>query len=362
MKKLVRCSVLLCLWSGMPLAVTSGLAAEPDDPTGVETAGVSGVIAPDSDHLTYSGFVKVEKNAERAVFNQVNSDSPYARDTRAGRISFVTAATNFVVRLAYAEVAGERLLSSRGVCLQDGKVALDFTRKHNHRYELKMALQNETPDQARRYDIVLPLADQVEFLGLELDPGGLLEDPPGDTKPCYVAYGDSITQGLWASGPMDDYVSQVAAAMGWSSINLGLCGRMVTPEDSLLCAGPRPDVISVLIGINDCLQQADPEEFRKKYARMLYGLRKLCPKAGIAVITPLPLADPTRWAGVDVERYAAIIRDVVRTQDDPRFFLIEGAPLIPVDSTYFKDGLHPNDRGFAIMAGQLISKMVEGGL
>lgn len=71
----------------------------------------------------------------------------------------------------------------------------------------------------------------------------------------YVAFGDSITAGKWATAEADKYVSLIAAAKGWSYTNKGVNGSRVTDSTFLDAIYATTvgygDVFTSMIGVNN---------------------------------------------------------------------------------------------------------------
>ena len=281
-------------------------------------------------------------------------DSPYSRDSAGARLLFETDATDLVLRVRFAhqqEMPTHTHLLSVGEWRVDGTTRTGFARLWLEGGEQAVALSLDGPRRPRTHEILLPLSDRTEFVGLAVDAETTLCRPVVPAAPTIVAYGDSITQGFFASRPSRSYPDRLAQATGWNVLNLGFSGRRTSPSDALAIAALRPDGIIVLIGENDALFDTDMEEFRARFRRFLGTLSWTCPAVPVWVGTPTPVSG-RKYTAMHLDEYRQAIRDIV-AEAGPAFHLLEGADLLPARSALVKDGLHPNDAGFAVLARAL---------
>jgi lysophospholipase L1-like esterase len=217
-------------------------------------------------------------------------------------------------------------------------------------------LSPHVPAGDHTYEIILPICDKVDFLGIRVNPEAKFLAPEPAPKTRYVAYGDSITQGFYATDTVHAYPFLLAESKKWELVNFGFGSRTAVPSDGTILPKLKPDLITILLGVNDCLGKVSPADFRSNYTGVIGNIRKEMPKVPIYVITPLNL--PGKWAGSEsLEEFRKVIRSIVKDRQDSNLHLIEGPDLIPDEGKYFQDGLHPNDEGFARMAKELGAKI-----
>ena len=79
--------------------------------------------------------------------------------------------------------------------------------------------------------------------------------------------------------------------------------------------------------------------------------------AEIFLLTPIPWALRTNGNEVDLllEDYREVLRQAAK--DFPKVKVIEGAKLVPDDSAYYVDNVHPNDLGAAAYADNLLAEI-----
>jgi lysophospholipase L1-like esterase len=189
--------------------------------------------------------------------------------------------------------------------------------------------------------------------------------------------GDSVTdRGRDRSDPYGlggGYPARVAAVYnalfpgsGAVFLNRGISGNRVGDllaryEADFLA--PAPDVLSILIGINDTWRRYDnndptaPEAFEATYRTLLTRIRRDMPRVRLLLIEPFVLPVPPdrlRWReDLDpkihaVRRLAAAFADAYLPADG----LLAGylaAGLAPSDIA--ADGVHPTDAGHGLLAG-----------
>ncbi|KAL3904510.1 MAG: hypothetical protein SGPRY_011259, partial [Prymnesium sp.] len=208
--------------------------------------------------------------------------------------------------------------------------------------EVKLAIFKQSSRSAvpRRFDIVMPWAADVSFVGLRLRNVKQLKQPRRLTFR-YVAYGDSITHGFCADTP---YPEHIARENGWSALNLGIGGISITPHHGGALADLKPDLISTLIGTNNWPWDCDVSA---KMAQFLDNIRHRLQHVPIVVVTPITRGEEgelnaKRCATLEDTR-EQIRRVVARRQraGDNRIFLVEGRPLLPM--YHLHDRLHPGD-------------------
>lgn len=157
------------------------------------------------------------------------------------------------------------------------------------------------------------------------------------------------------------YWMQVAQRFGldicvnnsWSSGNLS--GRDV-PHSGVNRAnelarddGTQPDIIIVLMGMNDLGRRVDPTVFAADYEHTLQTIAARYPRALVCCVT-LPDRDPYLKRGA--ECYAQIVENAVAHAGD-RFFVADLYHSHLNNDTYYMntmDGLHPDEDGMTIIA------------
>lgn len=210
--------------------------------------------------------------------------------------------------------------------------------------------------------------------------------------------GDSITAGSGASSPDKCFVSVLCSKYGAAARNYGIGGtriskqRQVSPDpkwdlnfcDRVAAMDDDADLVLIFGGTNDYghgyaplgdAESRDPYTFYGALHTLYRSVIEKYPNSRIAVLTPmhrLKENDPggDRYAYRDhlrgdiapLKTYVEIIREVAEYYSLPVLDLYKVSgfqPEIPViRTTYLSDGLHPNDKGHAMLA-DMVAKFIE---
>nr|WP_319495079.1 arylesterase [uncultured Desulfobacter sp.] len=164
-----------------------------------------------------------------------------------------------------------------------------------------------------------------------------------------VCFGDSLTRGVGA-GKGNDYPSRLAEMTGLEIINSGVSGDTTAAglarlEDDVL--DYEPDVVLITLGGNDLKNRVNVDTARANLAEIIQLIQ-----AGGAMVV---------LGGIDIPLYGkgyAKMYDSLARQT--------GSVLIPNileglfgHSEFMSDSIHPNDKGYEIMAGYFY-KALEG--
>ena len=203
--------------------------------------------------------------------------------------------------------------------------------------------------------------------------------------------GDSITEGVGVENPENLWVN-ILNAEDWviKAQNVGSSGTTIAvPPDEALRPyafvrrytdiDERSALIFVFGGTNDygndvplgTPTDTDPMTFYGALNTLVAGLKEKYPNAILLFATPLqrddtrlgaPETTPYNGAGATMENYRQAILAVCEANGIETLDLwnLEGMRLgDDTFSTYYADGLHPNDEGSAFMAKTIIAKMKE---
>ncbi len=213
------------------------------------------------------------------------------------------------------------------------------------------------PGRACRAQIWLDPLALTEVTGLDVSPGAYVKPVPA-RRGLYMAFGDSITQGMQAAdAPARPYPMQIARALDTELMNLGVCGGTFQPglmRDVGLC----PSLISVAYGVNDRNLVDTRAHFEENVTGFFEGLEALYP--GVPTLVVLPLlctqdGDTSRFA--TLQEIRCIIREAA--QAHPGLCVLPGQDFMPLDTFFFRDGIHPTDAGFDRMTGLLLDAFSE---
>ena len=231
-----------------------------------------------------------------------------------------------------------------------------FTPPRNGRLEFEFRNPDASPVDVR---ILFPAISGVKIRSLEVN--GRVE-ALAEKRERILCLGDSITQGMSAVNPSLGYVARLSEELNVDALNQGVGGFVYDPAslDGLEDL-PSPKLITVAYGSNDWALNPDLEDIRRNVEDYYAKLTTLFPGVPVYAITPLWRADLEAGAKCGALSEVATCISTACSQY-PSITVVDGLELIPHDTAYFADGvLHPNAKGFEIMAESLLPHLVPRG-
>lgn len=204
--------------------------------------------------------------------------------------------------------------------------------------------------------------------------------------------GDSITDcdrtsnawrplGFGYVGLFADMLAVREPAKKMEVVNTGINGNTLGHLLSRWCDDVldyKPDVISILIGINDATRYLDaspslhlpPEEFRVTYNQILEETRKRLPGCRILLIEPFFLSRGDNIEGSYrnklikvLEKYIGTVRDMAASHDAilvPLSSIFADLMRYKIPSTYSEDRIHLNRTGHMVVAEAVYKALTIG--
>jgi acyl-CoA thioesterase I len=164
-----------------------------------------------------------------------------------------------------------------------------------------------------------------------------------------VAFGDSLVAGRGAT-PAADFVSVLSKRLGVPIINAGRSGdtsgaALARLDGDVLARNPR--IVVVLLGGNDYLRRVPTDETFANLQTIVERIRQRGSAVVLVGVAVGLMSDPYRaqYEAVARSTSAGLVPDILGG-------IIGHADLM-------SDGIHPNDRGYAIMADRLEPVMRE---
>lgn len=186
------------------------------------------------------------------------------------------------------------------------------------------------------------------------------------------AYGDSITDNFRS----DNYVALISKSHGVIPRNYGLSGRTIASRPvqdpqyppavtDYVNMNNSADIITVFCGTNDYGNQLTlgtinstlKTEFYGALNILALGLIEKFPGKKIAFITPMQRRGPS--LAVPLSTYVNAVKEIGIKYGIPVFDLYNNCGLYPdsdlINNTFFSnsDGLHPNDKGYKVIAPRI---------
>lgn len=183
--------------------------------------------------------------------------------------------------------------------------------------------------------------------------------------------GDSITEGsglVCQSKTAYPVMLDSILGLNYSVLN---CGRSAT---TLLRKGDfpywtckefynvfkyNPDIIIIKLGTNDTKPfNWNVENFALDYQALIDTFRTIPSKPKIIVCLPVP-AFKTAWGINDSTLTAGVIPIIEKLAKANNLTIIDLYHQMSDQSSYFPDGIHPNEKGAKIMAGKIAKEILK---
>ncbi len=210
----------------------------------------------------------------------------------------------------------------------------------------------EFPDERpREIKVYLPVSVEIEIVSFSADGEPL---PRPEKKILFL--GDSITQGMDCVSPLCAYSCVVAKIMNLDYINQGVGGHTFDPDTLDENFPFIPDIITVAYGVNDWNKDFSADLIEQNVSSYFEKLGKIFLQSKIFVITPIwtEREDQKKAAGT-LQDIRKIIENLAKKTG---FKVIDGLSLVPHNSFYFVDGVHPNEAGHLIYGINLASQLM----
>lgn len=176
----------------------------------------------------------------------------------------------------------------------------------------------------------------------------------------YLALGDSYTIGTGASDPSKAWPSIIAARLGAELTNPAVNGFTtldLIKHELPLVERLKPDLITVLIGVNDLVQGRTPDAYRKSLTTIYEALAGRVAAVSIPTWSYVPAA--ADFGGADhVERLTRVFNDVAREEATSLGFTwidITSVSTSGIGTSGWiaSDQLHPGDAQYAAWAEEI---------
>lgn len=220
--------------------------------------------------------------------------------------------------------------------------------------------------------ITMPTFGQLEFLGLEIDQNTDLQPLNTDSRPVYVAIGNSIThgQGQTNLSTHKTYPFQVADSLGYHLYNWGVGGSKINEfvYDNFAGTGVVPDVVSILWGYNDVNCGACGDDYITDGSLVFYEnlVTNICTDfPDVQIVGILPTFTTTTF-GSSIKNVtylrteqARILDELVANNTCKNVIYFNGDDVTNAGS--LADAVHLNDLGATQVADRIITELINVG-
>jgi len=221
----------------------------------------------------------------------------------------------------------------------------------------------------------------LSVIGLSVAPAaaqpklGALSDQNGDGVVRIVAFGDSITAGVGDGGSNGDQLAPATSSSGFPDRlerliglpvdNLGLPGEEIATSGVERILGvltaSAPDYLVITEGTNDAVKQLGSEQYRDALQRIINVARAQGAQVVLQTLPP-PCCEHSSLT-LFTESYSNLIAELglvnsLAVSDVEHAWITTCSSLLSCDLYNLPEGLHPNSRGYDVIAQTLAATMV----
>jgi len=274
-----------------------------------------------------------------------------AMNTSGVRICFLSDTSSLSISASFGRVS--RNIYSFDIIAGNEMITLKPDQEKPETFSLAAALPGIG---LRRIEIFLPNMAETFMESVEIDEGSKIM-PVSRPERKWLFLGDSITQGMTVSSPSLSYAARTARALECDWQNIAVGGAVMRQEVGEMALALEWDNVSIAYGVNDFAQNIPIEQLVDNTKGLLHALtsRK---DSEIFLITPVPWVGRTEpnTLGLHLEEYRKAIADTASSFSSVT--VINGLEILPDDSKYFVDNIHPNDDGMKEYSAWLLEKVL----
>jgi lysophospholipase L1-like esterase len=310
----------------------------------------SGVYDPTHPAFSYTDHVGVSVDTTRARFQRPLSFANLQHAAPGARIRFRSEAPSLTVRMGFNGLL-VTTHSDMVSIIVDG-VATDYPTT-GFPASFNKTLTFAKPAM-RNVEIIMPYyADGLDFFGVTQHPAYRLEAClPRPTEKLLVI-GDSISEGAHATAACYSWSYLLAKKLKMQIANMGYGGsRVIDHGSASYVSAINPDLIVVLLGLNDAVDGTAEATFKTRYTNVINGCLSGS-TAPIYAVTPIW----TNAAG-SIATYRTWIAQAVAAIGNYRVTVIDGLALCTNSIDHVPDGKHPNSSAHEVIADNLYSRVI----
>lgn len=199
----------------------------------------------------------------------------------------------------------------------------------------------------REFEIWLPHLCHTEIEAIEISDGARIS-PASPPKYLWLAYGDSITQGMTVTNPAEAWIAVASRKIDADVLNLGVGGAKVVKEMADNLPDFSYDFASIAYGTNDFNQAVPLADYESNLRSLVSAMKKKYPEKPVFLISVIPWADraESNKNGDYIDAYRETAERVADEMDG--VVKVSGPSLIDDDTRLFVDNVHPNESGMAM--------------
>lgn len=212
--------------------------------------------------------------------------------------------------------------------------------------------------------IIRGVRSEVHYIGIE---GSGICPPSKDKLPAlrYIAYGTSITHGLWATSPVLSYAAITARRLGADLINLGSSGSAFCEEALAdhIAARDDWDFCTLCVSVNMLHQGVGREEFHDKAKYFISAISGKYPRKPVFCISILPyymdlgIINPSATILSTPAEYRDTLKQILSEIKMPNLYYFDGRELLKDFGGLTSDILHPGSLGMIEIGENLAERI-----
>ena len=207
----------------------------------------------------------------------------------------------------------------------------------------------------RELRIYLPYTCETALAGVRLA-GRARANPVPAAPHKLLCLGDSITQGVTATGAASSYPIQVGRRLQVDVLNQGIGGHIFDANSFDKDLPFEAHVVTIAYGTNDWAKGMSADTLAMNARTYIHAVRRRYPRIPLIVVTPLWRTNGAEQRdGGTLLEFSDALRKAVEGHEGVA--VIDGNKLVAHREDRFSDGLHPNDTGFAEYAAGLIHEL-----
>ncbi|MBQ8358236.1 MAG: SGNH/GDSL hydrolase family protein [Clostridia bacterium] len=299
------------------------------------------------------GALRVRRSDEGILFDKCTEKQVTAWYTLSGTLG-ARAETTTGVRLDF--VTDSQSLSFDTADGDKFEVFINGLQRYRIHAEAYRA-KGETPtfelgEGEKRVTLLFPSHSRGVLTSVALDDGATLTPYRYACKMLFI--GDSITQGWNSRYDSLSYAQRVSRFFNADSVIQGIGGAYYH-EGTLDKIDFDAETVVIAYGTNDFGHYPTLEEMRLRASRFLDGIAAQFGNKRVFVISPIYRADwqKPKKMGSFADACNLVKEEGVRCG----FTVVDGMELVPHNSDFYADAVHPNDLGFGVYAERLIAEM-----
>lgn len=194
------------------------------------------------------------------------------------------------------------------------------------------------------FELWMPHLCHTEIESFVIDDGATL-CPLRPPSRRWLAYGDSITQGMTVANPAESLMGIATRELEADILNLGVGGGKVVQKMKDTIPDWEYDFVSIAYGTNDFNHGTPVPTYEANLRALVEALHRKHPTKPIIVISVIPWAGRTE-PNRNGDLLSAFRESAERVADECEgAWMISGPGLIDNNADLFVDNVHPNEAG-----------------